>query len=102
MFYAAYHSLLAIAARFGYESRNQQCTFALIRSLIEDGEIGLEQGTVDKIASMDTEKESERTGMEIRERYQYGTELSMEDTLYRETLELARKVLSKAKEIIEE
>ena len=30
VFYAMYHSLLAISASRGYESRNQECTFALI------------------------------------------------------------------------
>src|SRR3989344_9497102 len=30
LFYSMYHCLLAIAAKFGYESRNQECTFALI------------------------------------------------------------------------
>ena len=30
IFYCMYHCLLAIAAKFGYESGNQECTFALI------------------------------------------------------------------------
>ena len=39
VFYSMYHCLLAIAAKFGYESGNQECTFALISSLIEDKKI---------------------------------------------------------------
>src|SRR3989338_11642832 len=39
IFYAMYHCLLAIAAKFGYESRNQECTFTLINSLIENKKI---------------------------------------------------------------
>lgn len=42
VFYSMYHCLLAIAVKFGYESRNQECTFALIYSLIEDKKIDFE------------------------------------------------------------
>src|SRR3989344_3319647 len=35
-FYSIYQCFLAIGAKFGYESGNQECTFALINSLIED------------------------------------------------------------------
>ena len=38
-FYCAYHNFLAILRKYGYESRNQECTLALIESLIEDGKI---------------------------------------------------------------
>ena len=31
IFYCLYHCFLAIASRFSYESRNQECTIALIR-----------------------------------------------------------------------
>src|SRR3989338_4014102 len=34
MFYSMYHCLLAIALKFGYESRNQECTFALMHNLV--------------------------------------------------------------------
>ena len=33
-FYSIYQCFLAIAAKFGYESGNQECTFALMESLI--------------------------------------------------------------------
>ena len=36
VFYAMYHCLLAISVKNGYESRNQECTFALMNKLIED------------------------------------------------------------------
>ncbi len=39
-FYVMYHCCLAIITKFGYESRNQECTLALMESLIEDKEIG--------------------------------------------------------------
>src|SRR3989344_2170581 len=51
MFYSMYHCLLAIALKFGYESRNQECTFALIHYLIEEREINLDINLLNKIAS---------------------------------------------------
>ncbi len=81
-FYSMYHCLLAIAAKFGYESRNQECTFALITSLIEDNKIDFEKKLLDKISSLDVEKSKEQTTIEIREQYQYGTGLSLKDEIF--------------------
>ncbi len=127
IFYSMYHCLLAIVAKFGYvrnavkicisehpknptnkqrgffdESRNQECTFALILSLIEDKQINLEQSLIDRIAKLDS-KEDENTSLDIRETYQYGTILSIKDEhLYKELFSLAQEVIGKAKVIIEE
>ncbi len=102
VFYAMYQCLLAIAAKFGYESRNQKCTFALINSLIEDGKIGFDKDLLEKISSFETENAEEQTTVEVREQYQYGTSLTLKDDLYNEQLELAKKVIAKTKLIIEE
>ena len=40
-FYCLYHSLLALIAKEGYESRNQSCTFALVEQMIENGKVSL-------------------------------------------------------------
>ena len=96
-----YHCLLAIASKFGYESRNQECTFALISNLIEEGKIDFEKNLLDKIASLNVEEDSEKTIVEIREKYQYGTSLSLSDSIYNELFSLAQEVISKTKEIIE-
>jgi len=101
IFYSMYHCLLAVAVKLGYESRNQECTFALINSLIEDKKIDFEKEILDKIASLEVKPE-ERTSVEIREQYQYGTNLRIKDDLYKELFELAQKVISRTKEIIEE
>src|SRR3989344_3684999 len=53
IFFSLYHSLLAISAKFGYESRNQECTFAVIYSLIEDGKIDFDKETLNRIASLE-------------------------------------------------
>ena len=99
IFYSMYHCLLAIAVKFGYESRNQECTFVLIHSLIEDKKIDLDEEIINKIASLEV-KQGERTSIEIREQYQYGTSLSIEDNIYKEFFELAKEIISKTKEII--
>ncbi len=100
VFYSIYHCFLAIIAKFGYESRNQECTFAVIYALIEAGEINIDKSLIDKI-SMLSIKSDEDSVIEIREKYQYGTELSMKEKLYHENLDIAKKILGKTKEIIE-
>src|SRR3989338_5123253 len=70
IFYSMYHCLLAIAVKFGYESRNQECTFALIHSLIEDGKIDFDKNLLEKISSFETEETKEQTTVEVREKYQ--------------------------------
>ena len=102
VFYAMYHCLLAIAAKFGYESRNQECTFALVGGLIEDGKIDFDKKLLDKIFLWDEEKSKGQTTTGIREQYQYGTGLTLKEDLYSEQLELAKRVIAKTKEIIEE
>lgn len=101
VFYAMYHCLLAIAAKFGYESRNQECTFALIYNFIEEDIIDLEKETINKIAVLNAEDMNEKTTIEIREHYQYGTELSIKDNIYKELLELAKTIIFKTKAIVE-
>lgn len=101
VFYSMYHCLLAIAAKFGYESRNQECTFALIHSLIEDKKIDFEEGILNKISSLGIKETEEKTITDVREQYQYGTELSVKDNLYKDIFELAKEVISKTKIMIE-
>lgn len=99
-FYSIYHCLLVIALKFGYESRNQECTFALIFNLIETNKINLDTKLIEKISTMDVEI-TETTTIGIREHYQYGTELTLKEEIYKDLLDTARKFLGKTKEIIE-
>ena len=101
VFYSMYHCLLAIAAKFGYESRNQECTFALAYKLIGDNKIDLNKELVNKISTLEPKDSDEKTSTEIREECQYGTKLSIKDNLYKELFELAQNMMSKTKEIIE-
>ena len=102
VFYSMYHCLLAIITKFGYESGNQECTFVLINSLIEDKKISFDKKIIDKIATLKVKEHSEKTTVDIREEYQYGTKLSIEDNLYEELFSLAKDIISKTKVIVEE
>ena len=103
LFYLIYHCFLAVAAKFGYETRNQECTFALIASFIEDGKISISQEDLEKVNTLNiTEtQESPDTAVSIREEYQYSTKVSLENKEYEELLQLAKRILDKTKETLE-
>lgn len=101
VFYCMYHCLQAIAAKHGYESRNQECTFALIYSLIEEGKIDFGKEVLERIAALEP-KDDESTSVKIREKYQYGTEFDVKEDLYKGLVQLAKEVIAKTKEIIKE
>lgn len=46
-------------------------------------------------------QESPETAVSIREEYQYSTKISLENKEYQELLELAKRILDKAKETLE-
>ncbi len=104
LFYTIYHCFLAILAKFGYESRNQECTFAVIASLIEDNKITLELSDLEKVSSMSVmeTQESPDSAISLREEYQYTTKVSLENKEFQQLLHLAKKILDKTKEILAE
>jgi len=102
IFYSMYHCLLAIAIKNGYESGNQDCTFALIYALIEENKIDFDKSILEKISSLDSSKNPESAIIAIRELYQYGTRTSLDDNSYNELIEFAKKVISETKVIIED
>ncbi len=102
LFYTVYHCFLAVLAKHGYESRNQECTFAVIESLIEDSVIDITKTEMEKVSFLDVEeKHLSPTAVEIREEFQYGTKLSLEDRRLEELLGLASTILDKTKVILE-
>src|SRR3989339_804720 len=62
---------------------------------LKKGKIDLKKEVIDKISSLNEDKE---TTVEIRERFQYGTETEVKDEIYNELFSLARELLSKTKE----
>jgi len=77
LFYSMYHCFLAIASRFGYESRNQTCTVALVELLVEEGKIDLDKGFIEMLRY--SEQEGESSVIDMREEYMYGAALSVKD-----------------------
>ena len=103
MFYTIYHCFLAILSKFGYETRNQECTFAVIENLIENNKITLDKKDIEKISHFNTEDSQEESSVvSIREKYQYSTKVALENKEYEELLNLAKKIIDRTKEIIEE
>ena len=102
LFYVMYQSLLAIGLKFGYESRNQECTFAVIASLIDDKRITLERNVLEKVSTLNLmeAREAPDTAISLREEYQYSTKVSLENKEYQELLQLAKSILDQTKEIL--
>ena len=99
-FYAHYHCLLAILQKFGYESRNQECTFAAIEHFIEQGKINLTKEDLHKIfAAQDELKEADI--INLREKFQYGTETLYEEQKTQELLKQTKIFIEKTKTILQ-
>ena len=99
-FYCVYHCFLAILRKFGYESRNQECTIALIEHLKEEGKISLSQEIIEAVKAVDTEERHETNVISLRENFQYGTATSIEDKKLEELKNLCRKAIDETKKII--
>ena len=52
--------------------------------------------------TLNANENEEETSLEIREKYQHGTSLTLEEDLYNELFNLAKVVISKTKEIVEQ
>lgn len=101
-FYSIYHSFLGIITKSGYESRNQECTFALINHLINEGKISINKSLVKEVFNLNPESAQESpTVISVREAKQYGVSLTLEDESFKKLLETAKEILDKSKEIIE-
>ena len=78
-FYCVYHTFLAIAAKFGYESSNQTCTIALMHFLRETGKIYLDKKFIELLEYQDMEEGTGHSIIEMREDYTYGVQISVKD-----------------------
>lgn len=97
-FYTLYHGLLAILAQYGYESRNQSCTFALIEDFVKRGMIkyltvpDLKE-IFDKDVSVDIAHSSKI--LDIRERMQYSTHTSLAEDEFKLLKARTKQLLDK-------
>ena len=78
-FYTLYHCFLAIAVKYGYESKNQTCTIALIENLQEQGKISINPEIINFMKYNKEENPHEESIIELREDYTYGVNLEVKD-----------------------
>ncbi|MFH1650127.1 MAG: hypothetical protein ABIA93_06260 [Candidatus Woesearchaeota archaeon] len=98
-FYSIYHALLA---KEGYESRNQECTFAAVYQLISIGRLDIDARLIRKVSSMNLEEAHEYVDVvSLREMEQYGVSLSLDEDKYTLLRNLATEILETAKTLIE-
>jgi len=91
-YYAMYHGLLAILYKFGYESKNHECTISAVEHLIETKKIELEIKDIAFIRT--TEQMKLQDAKSLREEFQYGTKTDVNK-------EILNNLVKKAKEIVE-
>ena len=102
-FYALYHCLLALLTKFGYQSRNQNCTFAFVEDLINRKKIPLNLEELKEIFDRDITEDlshSEKI-LDIRETMQYSFKTSLNDKEFNKLLERTKLLFDKLRREIE-
>lgn len=99
-FYAMYHSLLAILFKLGYDSRNQECTINAIDHFIKTSKIKLDSKYIAMIRRTDELMGSDAKA--LREEFQYGTEIEVEDEILESMQNNANEFVESARVILEE
>lgn len=100
-FYAMYHCLLGILGKYGYESRNQECTFTAIEHLIEHKKIGLDINKLRSIAKFDSSNLEGNEIIKLREEFQYSTRTDADSELMKKLLRETKEFIDAAREDIE-
>ena len=101
VFYSIYHCFLGIALKFGYESRNQECTISLIKWLKEQGKINIDDKFIDALQIYDDQERHESSVIEKREIYTYGTTVSVEnEEEVGNSIKLCKGCLNQTREIV--
>ena len=100
LFYSMYHCFLAIVSKFGYESRNQTCTIALIDWLVDEEKINIDKKFVELFKSEDDSEES-GTAINIREEYTYSMNIKVqEEKKIDELIIKSKELIDKTKDIV--
>ena len=101
-FYSIYHCFLAILRKFGYESRNQECTMAVIDMLKEEGKIDIDEKFINTLKITKAEEMHESNIIKLREEFQYNTDLNFkEKEEFNKLIELCKEAINKTREIIQ-
>ncbi len=92
-FYAIYHCFLAILANYGYQSRNQACTMAVLLTMIDEKKIILEKDLVAQFDTLDSEGDMASPTIRMeREVSTYGVEASIDLEQLKKIKELIIKI----------
>ncbi len=99
-FYCIYHCFLSILAGYGYQSRNQECSLAVISMLREQKAISIDKKFIDALDIAKRQK-TDHSMIKVRERFQYGTDLSYTDRKqFKELQIMCQSIIAETKEII--
>ena len=100
-FYCIYHCFLAILRKFGYESRNQECTIAMIEMLKEENKIDIDEKFIDALKIANVEEVQESNVIKLRENFQYGVDLEFKEKQeFNKLVDLCKEVIYKTRDII--
>jgi len=101
LFYCMYHCFLAIASKFGYESRNQTCTIALMEYLKEEHKINIDNKFIEMFRYKEEQSDKETYSLiEMREDYTYGSKISVEKNIINGLVKDCQKLIEDTKNII--
>src|SRR3989344_3555781 len=102
-FYCLYHALLALLAKYGFESRNQSCTFAFIEDLVEKRKITLTKEELKEIYDSEVREDLEHSDkiLDIREIMQYSIMTAIENKEYQFLLDKTKRLFDKIRMEIE-
>jgi uncharacterized protein (UPF0332 family) len=100
VYYAMYHGLLAILYKFGYESKNHECTISTVEHLIETKKILLDIKDIAFIRT--TEKMKIQDAKSLREEFQYGTKTDVNKDILIGLVEKSKEIVEKIEIILED
>jgi len=98
LYYAMYHSLLAILFEKGFESKNHECTINAIEYLIEKKKINIDRECIAFIRT--TEQMTQKDAKSLREEFQYGTKTEVNIVLLSELIKKSKEIVEKAEIIL--
>jgi len=100
-FYCIYHCFLAILRKYGYESRNQECTIAVIEMLRDEGKIDIDKKYIDALKITNIQERHEGNIISLRENFQYSTDLDFkEKEEFKRLVELCKEIIDITRKII--
>ena len=99
-YYAMYHALLAVLYKYGYESKNHECTISAVEYLIEIKKVKLDIKDIAFIRT--TEQIKMQDAKSLREEFQYGTKTDINKEILNNLLKKAKEIVEKIEIVLEE